>query len=434
MIVSKFGGSSLCDATHIKKVCEILKADVERKVAVVSAPGKRSSDDTKITDRLYRCEKLASEGSPITDEFEKIRERYTQIAQDLGLNSNIGEALDEVYKNISNGAGPHYAASRGEYLNGILISEYLGWTFIDAQDVVIIEDDGTVAEETYTLVADSIKADKHYIVPGFFGRDRKGTVKTFSRGGSDISGAIVARSICADIYENLTDVSGISKADPRIVKNAKVIKKLTYNEVRELAAVGFNVFHEDAIAPVREAGIPIQVKNTNRPQDEGTSIVASRDTHDDPIVGISAKKEYVKITLHKLFLLKKKEAKAEIENTLREAGFSLDFVLSGIDTLTYYAQISELGDQKIVSVTKALKEKLSLETVSIESGYAVAAVTGVGLADEKKAVATLFPALLAKDLTVEFVNIGASPITALFGVKESEVKDVIYTLYDALFS
>jgi aspartate kinase len=435
MIVSKFGGSSLCDAAHIKSVGKILKSDPSRMVAVVSAPGKRSSDDTKITDRLYRCEKLIATGSSCEEEFAHIRERYITIAKDLNVTSNINEALDEVYKNICEGAGPHYAASRGEYLNAVLISAYLGWNFIDAQDVVIIEDDGTVGEETYQLVAKSIKKGEHYVLPGFFGRDLKGKVKTFSRGGSDISGAIVASALGAgSVYENWTDVSGISKADPRIVKGAKVIKQLTYNEVRELAAVGFNVFHEDAIAPVREAGIPIQVKNTNRPEDEGTAIVASRDAQLDPIVGISAKKEFVKVAIHKLFLLKKPEAKAKIETILKDAGFSLDFMLSGIDDLTYYAQISEISEEIIRSISEKLSKELSLESVSIELGYAVAAVTGVGLAQEAKAVSNLYPALLAKDLTVEFVNIGASPITALFGVKEAEVKEVIHTLYDVLFS
>ncbi|MDC7245721.1 MAG: aspartate kinase [Sphaerochaetaceae bacterium] len=430
MIVSKFGGSSLCDAAHIRKVAEILKSDESRQVAVVSAPGKRSSDDTKITDRLYRCEKLASEGKPITDEFEHVRERYLQIAQELALDSNIGEALDQVYKNISEGAGPHYAASRGEYLNGILISEYLGWKFIDAQDVVIIEDDGTVADETYELVGKAVEPGFHYIVPGFFGRDRKGIVRTFSRGGSDISGAIVARAIGADIYENWTDVSGISKADPRIVKNAQVINKLTYSEVRELAAVGFNVFHEDAIAPVREAGIPIQVKNTNRPQDEGTSIVASRDASEDPVVGISAKKDFVKISVHKLFLLKRPEMKDAIEKALREEGYSLDFTVAGIDDLTYFAQ----GPQSGETVASLLKERFSVESSSVEAGFAVAAVTGEGLSCEAEAVSRLFPALLERGLSVEFVNIGASPVTALFGIRESEVKEVIHTLYDVLFS
>lgn len=433
MIVSKFGGSSLCDAAHIKKVAAILKSDSRRVVAVVSAPGKRSKEDTKITDSLYKCARLVKEGKSCKDEFEVIRDRYITIAKDLSINGNITTALDEVYNNISNGAGPDYAASRGEYLNGILISEYLGWDFIDAFDVVSIEADGTVSESTYDTMRKAISNGKHYILPGFFGKGKDGKVKTFSRGGSDISGAIVARSLKDCLYENWTDVSGISKADPRIISDAKVIETLTYNEVRELAAVGFNVFHEEAIAPVREAGIPIQVKNTNRPDDKGTSIVASRDSKIDPIVGISAKKEYYKISIHKLFLLKNPSRRAGIELQLLHAGFALDFVLSGIDDLTYFAQGIDVTQKTIDDLIVSLTHTFKLEEVSIASGFAVAAVTGVGLMNEKKKVGQIPLALLDKHIDIEFIKFGASPITALYGIKEEDAKEVIHTLYDVLF-
>lgn len=433
MIVSKFGGSSLCDAAHIKKVAAILKSDSRRVVAVVSAPGKRSKEDTKITDSLYACARLVQRNESCKDEFDLIRERFITIAKDLKIDGNITQALDEVYENISNGAGPDYAASRGEYLNGILISEYLGWSFIDAFDVVSIEQDGSVSEITYENMRKAIKEGEHYVLPGFFGKGSDKKVKTFSRGGSDISGAIVARSLQDCLYENWTDVSGISKADPRIISDAKVIETLTYNEVRELAAVGFNVFHEEAIAPVREVGIPIQVKNTNRPDDKGTSIVASRDSSIDPIVGITAKKEFYKISIHKTFLLKNPSRRAGIELQLLHAGFSLDFILSGIDDLTYYAQGSLVTQQAIDELIVSLTHTFKLEEVSITSGYAVAAVTGVGLMNEKKKVAQIPLDLLNNNLDVEFVKFGASPITALYGIKEDQTKEVIHTIYDALF-
>lgn len=433
MIVSKFGGSSLSDASHIKKVADILKSDPLRVVAVVSAPGKRSKEDTKITDSLYKCARLVADGASCKDEFEAIKDRYITIAKDLNLKSNITSALEEVYENISGGAGPDYAASRGEYLNGLLISEYLGWNFIDAFDVVSIESDGTVSEITYDTMRKAIKSGEHYVLPGFFGKGPNGKVKTFSRGGSDISGAIVARSLKDCLYENWTDVSGISKADPRIISDAKVIETLTYNEVRELAAVGFNVFHEEAIAPVREAGIPIQVKNTNRPGDKGTSIVATRDSTIDPIVGISAKKEYYKIAIHKLFLLKNPSRRAGIELQLQHAGFALEFNLSGIDDLTYFAQGVDITQTIIDQLIVSLTHTFNLEEVSITAGYAIAAVTGVGLLGEMKKVSQIPLALLEKGLDVEFVEVGSSPITALYGIKENQATDVIHTLYDVLF-
>ncbi|NCB00647.1 MAG: aspartate kinase [Spirochaetia bacterium] len=433
MIVSKFGGSSLCDATHIKKVAQILKSDSSRVVAVVSAPGKRNKEDTKITDALYRCEKLVATGVSCKDEFEVIRERYLTIAKDLGVKGNIASALDEVYDNISKGAGKDYAASRGEYLNAVIISQYLGWNLIDASDVVLIEQDGTVNEQTYVDLKKAINPKEHYIFPGFYGRDTNGKVKTFSRGGSDISGAIVARSLGECLYENWTDVSGISKADPRIISDAKVIDKLTYNEVRELASVGFNVFHEEAIAPVREAGIPIQVKNTNKPEDKGTSIVASRDPLVVPIVGLTAKKGYFKIAIHKLFILKKPQVKVEIEAKLIEAGFSLEFILRGIDDLTYYAQGEDVAEETITQLINNLTQTHLLEEMEITSGFAIAAVTGVGLGHEKKKISLVASSLLEKGLDVEFVQLGASPITALFGIKEEQTNSVIHTLYDLLF-
>ncbi len=433
MKVSKFGGSSLCDAAHIKKVGEILSSDPTRYVAVVSAPGKRSSDDIKITDMLFTCQALVSKGSSCEKEFGIIRQRFSQIAEELGVTHNIADALDEVYERISNGASAHYAASRGEYLNAVLISEFLGWKMIDAQDVVFITDEGTVDEKTYDRVASVLSEGEHYVFPGFFGQGTDGKVRAFSRGGSDISGAIVARALGNCIYENWTDVSGISKADPRIVSDAKVIKELTYREVRELAAVGFNVFHEDAIAPVREAGIPIQVKNTGRPQDEGSAIVASRDVSADPIVGISVKKEFVRIALHRIFLLKNTQVRSKIEEKLRGFGFSPDFSLAGIDDLTYYAQVNAGVEVDLEAVASSLKTTFALEKVSVEAGYAVAAVTGEGLQSEKRRLSHILPSLMDKGVEVTFTLFDASPVTALFGVKESDSKTVIHTVYDEMF-
>ena len=438
MKVSKFGGSSLCDAEHIRKVGQILSSDPSRVVAVVSAPGKRYSDDIKITDMLYTCQSLVAKGGSCEKEFAIIRDRFTEIAKDLGVSHNITEALDEVYVNISNGASAHYAASRGEYLNAVLISQYLGREMIDAQDVVFITDEGTVEEKTYDAVASVLEEGKQYVFPGFFGQGSDGKVRAFSRGGSDISGAIVARALgnkASDgcIYENWTDVSGISKADPRVVHDAKVIKEMTYREVRELAAVGFNVFHEDAIAPVREAGIPIQVKNTGRPEDEGTAIVASRDVEQDPIIGISVKKDYVRIGVHKVFLLKNPQARIRIEQDLRDAGLALEFALQGIDDLTWYAQIHAGAEPDLASLADALRKEYSLETVSIEPGYAVTAVAGEGLKSQKKRLSHILPALMDEGVEVTFTLFDATPLTALFGVRESDAKTVIHTVYDAMF-
>ncbi|MCK5200831.1 MAG: aspartate kinase, partial [Spirochaetales bacterium] len=300
MIVCKFGGSSVAEASQILKVKNIIESDPDRRLIIVSAPGKRNNSDEKITDLLYRChDEVHSSGK--AESFKIIRERYSEICKSLKIN-DINDILDEVESGIESGKGPDYAASRGEYLAARMLADFLGAEFIDTADVIGLTEDGRVDESSYRKLNARINDKGRYIIPGFYGSDSDGKIKTFSRGGSDITGAIAARSVNADVYENWTDVSGLLMADPRMVDGPALVKELTYKEIRELASIGANVFHEEAVTPVKDHDIPINIRNTNDPEAPGTMIVTRRDASEFPIVGISGKTDYRTIFVEKLML------------------------------------------------------------------------------------------------------------------------------------
>ena len=273
-VVCKFGGSSLADGTNILKVCEILRSDPARKYAVVSAPGKRYSGDTKVTDLLYECYREAKEKGSCAGTFAKIRTRFQSIVDELGMSSfNIGAILDETEKQIDEKKSADFTASRGEYLNARVIAAKLGWTFVDAKDIIFFKKDGTFDEEkSYPSIAARLKECDEAVIPGFYGTDADGNIKTFSRGGSDISGSIVARAVNADLYENWTDVAGVLAADPRLIQNPAPVGQLRYEELQTLSRVGMQILHEDAVAPVRQAQIPLRICNAFEPEKPGTLV------------------------------------------------------------------------------------------------------------------------------------------------------------------
>ena len=274
--VVKFGGSSLANAEQFMKVGSIIMEDEARRYVVPSAPGKRYSSDTKVTDMLYACYGAAVNGEDFTEQLAEIKERYQEIIDGLSLTFSLDDDFETIRENFSNKAGENYAASRGEYLNGKIMAAYLGFNFVDAAEVVRFDDDGSFnAEITNELLSKKLETMQTAVIPGFYGAKENGEVVTFSRGGSDITGSLVALAVGADLYENWTDVSGFLIADPRIVKNPKSIETITYKELRELSYMGASVLHEDAIFPVRKAGIPINIRNTNKPADKGTLIVES---------------------------------------------------------------------------------------------------------------------------------------------------------------
>lgn len=327
--VCKFGGTSMADGNIIRSVAKIVNSDEDRRYVVVSAPGKRFSGDIKVTDLLYECSDEAATGMKRSEVFSKIRTRFLSIEKEIGMDIGLEAMLDEIEWNIVSGAGKDYCASRGEYLSGRIMAAVLGVPFVDAADVIQFKADGTLDESTYSLMASVLKKYPRAVIPGFYGKGADGKIKTFSRGGSDITGAIVARAVKASLYENWTDVSGFFACDPRIVPSAKCIKELSYQELRELSYMGANVLHSDSIFPVKAAGIPIRIRNTFRPQDEGTLIVDSdvRNPEGNVVTGIAGKKDFTVILLEKSMMNAEVGFAANVLKVLAVTEFPLNISL-----------------------------------------------------------------------------------------------------------
>ncbi len=431
MIVSKFGGSSVADADQIRKVKAILESDERRRIAIVSAPGKRQKDDEKITDLLYKCNSLVQKGLTCRPVFNEISKRFVQIAQKLKIDDKkLSERLDDIRCKIDAGRGADYAASRGEYLSALVISEFLGWEFLDAEDVIIINQDSTVNEATYQRLKEKLDPDRNYVIPGFYGETEQGVVKTFTRGGSDITGSIVARAINAELYENWTDVSGIYRADPRIVENAAVNPELSYKEVRELSDVGATVFHEEAIAPIHEAGIPIVVKNTNRPEDPGTRIVP--ESNDFGPTAVSARGGLSRIRLRKLMLFKKYGMRHALLTMLHIFGIRPSYSLFGIDSIVWFFDSKMANDSVCQAMCERLKKEFGLDSIEVDHGHAILGVVGDGMSSSDAYLQTAMT-LKENGIATTFVNYGASDSSVLFGVKEEDAAAAVKAVYSRLF-
>ena len=431
MVVCKFGGSSVADENQIKKVKAILDEDKNRKVAIVSAPGKRNKEDRKITDMLYECNSLVQQDRSCKRVFAEIGKRYLDIAAALKLDTKkLTLALDDVRRKIDAGSGTDYAASRGEYLSALLISEYLGWEFVDAADYIVINPDGTVNPISYERLATRLSTGSKYVIPGFYGASPEGVIKTFSRGGSDISGAIAARAVGAELYENWTDVSGMYSADPRVVENARVIPELTYVQVRELSDVGASVFHEEAIAPVIPVKIPINIKNTNRPQDPGTLISADADPRG--LIGVSGKTGYSRLKLRKLMMFKKPGMRHALLTILHLYGVRPSYSLFGIDSIVWLFESKMATDTVITSMCERLKKDFELDDVIFERGLSIIGIIG-GHMDESEAFIDAVVALRDGGIHTNFVNFGVNRTTALIGVSEEDCTKAVQTIYEKVF-
>ena len=360
--VVKFGGSSLASASQFSKVGKIINADPERKFVVPSAPGKRNDKDTKVTDMLYACYALAKEEKSFSSALKKIKERYESIINGLHMKLSLDEEFKTIEKNFAEKAGEDYAASRGEYLNGIIMANYLGYEFVDPADAIRFDEDGNfMPEETDKLLKKRLKGVERAVVPGFYGAKADGTIKTFSRGGSDITGSIVSRAVHATSYENWTDVSGFLIADPRIIDNPEPIKIITYRELRELSYMGASVLHEDAVFPVRQAGIPINIRNTNAPEDEGTWIVESTCHHSAyTITGIAGKKGFVAVNVEKDMMNSEVGFGRKVLTAFEENGINFEHMPSGIDTMTVFVHEPEFEqkEQKVISAIHRLAHRL----------------------------------------------------------------------------
>ena len=429
--VVKFGGSSLASAEQFKKVSSIIKADSSRRFVVPSAPGKRSADDTKVTDMLYECYTASSKGKDYKPILQKIKDRYNEIIDTLGLTISLDKEFDTIEACFIGKAGRDYAASRGEYLNGMVLANYLGFEFIDAAEVIFFDDNGAFdADRTNEVLSERLATAKNAVIPGFYGSMPNDTIKTFSRGGSDVTGSIVAKAVKADLYENWTDVSGFLVADPRIVKNPKVIETITYKELRELSYMGATVLHEDAIFPVRKEGIPINIKNTNAPDDKGTMIVES--TSKKPgytITGIAGKRGFTAVSIEKDMMNSELGFGRKILEVFEKNGISFEHMPSGIDTMSVMVQQSEF-EKKEQEVLAGIHRNTSPDSIDIESDIALIAVVGRGMKSTRGTVGRIFSALAHAHVNVKMIDQGSSELNIIIGVKDEDFEKAMVAIYD----
>ena len=429
--VSKFGGSSLASAKQFKKVGDIIRADKSRRYVVPSAPGKRNDKDEKVTDMLYACYDAASEGRSYKKILEKIRGRYEEIIEGLDLNLNLDHEFAKLEENFLAGAGRDYAASRGEYLNGIVIANYLGYEFIDAAEVIFFDEQGNFeADLTDKELSERLSHVERAVVPGFYGSRPDGSIKTFSRGGSDVTGSIVAQAVHADLYENWTDVSGFLVTDPRIVEDPEVIETITYRELRELSYMGASVLHEDAIFPVRKEGIPINIRNTNRPEDKGTLIVETtcrKPRH--TITGVAGKKGFCAINIEKAMMNTEVGFGRKVLSVFEKSGISFEHMPSGIDTMTIFVHQSEFEDHE-QSVIAGIHRAVEPDVVELESDLALIAVVGRGMRSNRGTAGRVFSALAHARVNVKMIDQGSSEWNIIIGVKNDDFEKAIRAIYD----
>ena len=429
--VVKFGGSSLANAEQFQKVGEIIRSEESRRYVVPSAPGKRFDGDTKVTDMLYACYGAAEAGEDFSGKLQAIKMRFQEIIQGLSLDLSLDREFEQIAADFSAHAGKEYAASRGEFLNGKVMAAYLGYEFVDAAEVIRFDKNGVLeAEKTNRLLEKRLAKCEKAVIPGFYGAEDGGKVRTFSRGGSDVTASLVAKAIMADLYENWTDVSGFLVTDPRIVENPAVIETITYRELRELSYMGATVLHEEAIFPVRKEGIPINIRNTNHPEDKGTFIVES--TCRKPkytITGIAGKKGFCSINIEKSMMNSEIGFGRKVLQVFEDQGISFEHIPSGIDTLTVYVHQDEF-EEKEQQVIAGIHRAVSPDFVEMESDLALIAVVGRGMKSTRGTAGRIFSALAHANVNVKMIDQGSSELNIIIGVENRDFEAAIKAIYD----
>ena len=430
--VAKFGGSSVADGIQIRKTKAIINTDSDRRYIVVSAPGKRYDTDNKITDLLYLCKTHKDHNVPYDQVFQVIFDRYVAMELDLDVNVNMRAQFDQIKQDIENGASEDYIASRGEYLNAMVIAAYLGYDFVDTKGVLLFDDKGRfLSEESNKNLKDELAKHEKAVFPGFYGSYKDGRIKTFSRGGSDITGAIVAKAADADVYENWTDVSGFLMADPRIVKDAKPIDNVSYMELRELSYMGASVLHESAISPAREENIPINIRNTNRPQDPGTVITSEAQAHNGSVItGIAGNKDFTVIAIYKNNLSTEVGFVRRLLSVLEENNIPLEHLPSGIDTVSLVVAKKYLEDN-LDEIIDEIKMQTKPDTIEVYENMALIATVGARMASVPGVAAKLFTSLYDADVNIRMIDQGSSEMNIIVGVKNKDFETAIKAIYNA---
>ena len=432
-VVTKFGGTSLANSDQFRKVKSIITSDKNRKFVVPSAPGKRDGKDFKITDIFYLCHEHVKQGIAFDQVFKLIEERYIDLKHDLGINVDIESHLQQVKEDLADVKSPDFAASRGEYLNGILLADFLGYEFIDSAELIKFNSYGRIdLDETEKKFKELVTDDKGYVIPGFYGSMPNGDIKTFSRGGSDMTGSIVARCAGAVLYENWTDVSGFLMADPRIVKDPKPIDKITYKELRELSYMGATVLHEDCIFPIKDVSIPINIKNTNKPEDEGTFIISDREpvVHTGNITGIAGKRDFTVITIQKTLMNAEHGYCRRLLSILETNGISFESMPAGIDSVSLVIADSELQD-KLDTIIREIENLCSPDSIDILPNMALVATVGNGMNKAVGVSSKIFTALAQEKINIRMINQGSSEMNVIVGVENDDFKTAVTSIYKA---
>jgi len=428
-ITCKFGGTSLADAACVRQMVEILRAHPGRRFIVPSAPGKRHAGDKKITDLLYTWHNMARQGLDVSEPCSLIAERFSELARELNLTFDVDAHLNEIAARVTDFEEPDFMASRGEYLNGRLIAELLEATFVDPAECIRFDGIGRLDPVTYKLLAKRLEGPGLFVVPGFYGATPDGHIKTFSRGGSDITGSIVARASGSSLYENWTDVCGFRMADPRIVRDAKWIEEITYQELRELSYMGATVLHDEAIFPVRELGIPINIRNTKEPDHPGTTIVPRRESR-QVVCGIAGRAGFTMFNMEKTFMNKERGFGLRVLSVLEELDVAWEHMPTGIDTLSLIVRDEELG-QKGDALREELTERCKPDNISITPGIAIIATVGVGMNHMIGVAARLCGALAEAGVNLRVIDQGSSEMNIIVGVEERDLAPAVHAIYGA---
>ena len=434
--VCKFGGTSMSDANSIRQVKNIITSDPARRYVVVSAPGKRFKDDIKITDMLYRCYNEVVEFGNCKKSFDVIRQRFVEIVKDLGLKLDINAVLDKTENEINQSKCADFAASRGEYLSAIITADFLGYEFVDAADVIRFDSHGKLNNDyTDDKVSNRLSNIERAVIPGFYGKNFQGEIKTFSRGGSDITGSIIARGVRADLYENWTDVSGFLVCDPRIVPEAKVIKQITYKEVRELSYMGASVLHAEAIAPVMKRRIPINIKNTFKPEDVGTMIVPNEQYDPEQaisvITGIAGKKNFTVLLIEKSMMNAEVGFIRKVLSVVEHYNICVEHLPSGIDTLSVIVESDQLKNGVLSDMVSEIRENVNPDYIHVIENISLIATVGHGMARRHGTAATLFTALANENINIKMIDQGSSELNIIIGVANSDYENCIRAIYKA---
>ena len=439
MKVCKFGGTSMANAECIKQVRDIVVNDNQVACVVVSAPGKRDSGDTKVTDLLYSALDRVKAGEKPEKAFAPVEQRFVTIIKELGIDLDLSEDFNEIKEKLSLSATRDYIASRGEYLSAKVFACFAGWTFVDAKDFVRFDDNGKfLADETNAYAKALLGKAKKVVVPGFYGATSSGEIKTFSRGGSDISGSIVARALYVDIYENWTDVDGFMKADPRIVDNPEVMELITYKELRELSYMGANVLHPDSIFPVRKNDIPIHIRNTFNPSARGTLIVPSKkffsgayEREDCTVTGIAGKKDFIAINIEKSMMNNEVGFARKVLEVIERNGLCIEHMPSGIDTLSVIIDGSAHDEDVLERVLEGIKNVCQPDVIDIDRNLALVAIVGHGMNRKKGTATKVFGSLYDADVNVRMIDQGSSEMNIIVGIENKDYEKTISALYNA---